>query len=152
MLSGATRARIVAVFRCPRWRLPPTQSWLGRWVLVQRATQAAEALLYKRFAPRVRLYGLRHLRNPAAADDLVQRVMLLTLEKLRARAVHEPERIASFVLGTARMMAREAQHPSRAEPMAELGEVWAAAYAMDGEPLGEERLRDCMQGLAEREL
>jgi len=33
---------------------------------------AAEAALYRRLAPRVRLYGLRHLRDPHAAADLVQ--------------------------------------------------------------------------------
>jgi len=31
----------------------------------------AEGELFRRFAPRVRLYGLRHLRDPAEADDLV---------------------------------------------------------------------------------
>jgi RNA polymerase sigma-70 factor (ECF subfamily) len=45
---------------------------------------AAEAELYRRLAPRVRLYGLRHLRDPQAAADLVQQVLLMTLERLRA--------------------------------------------------------------------
>jgi hypothetical protein len=33
--------------------------------------EAAESELYRRFAPRVRLYGLRHLRDEDAARDLV---------------------------------------------------------------------------------
>ena len=37
-----------------------------------------------RLAPRVRLYGLRHLRDPQAAADLAQQVLLMTLERLRA--------------------------------------------------------------------
>ena len=41
----------------------------------------AEAELYRRLAPRVRLYGLRHLRDAQAAADLVQQVMLITLER-----------------------------------------------------------------------
>ena len=45
---------------------------------------AAETELYRRLAPRVRLYGLRHLREPHAAADLVQQVLLMTLERLRA--------------------------------------------------------------------
>src|SRR4029079_19349709 len=53
---------------------------------------AAEAELYRRLAPRVRLYGLRHLRDRAAAADLVQQVLLMTLERLRAGEVREPER------------------------------------------------------------
>ena len=42
------------------------------------STDAEEAELYRRFAPRVRLYGRRHLQNDAAADDLAQDVLLLT--------------------------------------------------------------------------
>ncbi len=32
----------------------------------------AETELFRRMAPRVRLYGLRHLRDEHAADDLTQ--------------------------------------------------------------------------------
>jgi len=32
----------------------------------------AEAEVCRRMGPRIRLYGLRHLRSPSAADDLVQ--------------------------------------------------------------------------------
>ena len=67
---------------------------------------AAEAELVLRFTPRVRLYGLRHLREPAAADDLVQEVLLLTLERLRAGRVREPERLALFVFGACRLVIR----------------------------------------------
>src|SRR5262245_29448157 len=38
---------------------------------------AEEAELYRRFAPRVRLYGRRHLQDDTAADDLAQDVLLL---------------------------------------------------------------------------
>ena len=65
---------------------------------------AAEAELCRRFAPRIRFYGLRHLRNEAAAADLVQDVLLMILQKLRAREVREPERVASFILGTCRQV------------------------------------------------
>ena len=50
-----------------------------------RIDSAAESELYRRLAPRVRLYGLRHLRDPHAARDLVQQVLLLTLERLAER-------------------------------------------------------------------
>jgi RNA polymerase sigma-70 factor (ECF subfamily) len=65
--------------------------------------RAAEAELYRMLAPRVRRYGLRHLRDPHAAADLVQHVMTLTLEQLRDGRLREPERVLSFVLGTCRM-------------------------------------------------
>src|SRR5919106_1638895 len=48
------------------------------------STDAEEAELYRRFAPRVRLYGRRHLPNAAGADDLAQDVLLLTIERLHA--------------------------------------------------------------------
>jgi RNA polymerase sigma-70 factor (ECF subfamily) len=67
----------------------------------------AEAELYRRLAPRVRLYGLRHLKNDQAAQDLSHQVLLLTIEKLRAGQLREPEKIASFVLGTSRMVVRD---------------------------------------------
>jgi RNA polymerase sigma-70 factor, ECF subfamily len=64
----------------------------------------AEGELYRRLAPRVRLYGLKHLRDAAAAADLAQDVLLMTLERLRSGAIREPDRVASFVLGTSRQM------------------------------------------------
>jgi RNA polymerase sigma-70 factor (ECF subfamily) len=63
----------------------------------------AEAELYRRFAPRVRLYGRRHLRDEAAAQDLAQEVLLVAIERLRAGAVRNPEEIGSFILSTARL-------------------------------------------------
>jgi hypothetical protein len=68
---------------------------------------AAEAELYRRLGPRVRLYRMRHLRDPNAAADLMQQVLLMMLERLREGRLREPERIASFVLGTCRMTVLE---------------------------------------------
>jgi RNA polymerase sigma-70 factor (ECF subfamily) len=62
----------------------------------------AEAELYRRFAPRIRLFGLKHLRDEAAAQDLVQQVFIVTLERLRAGAVRNVEAIGSFILGSRR--------------------------------------------------
>ena len=86
---------------------------------------AAEAELYRRLAPRVRLYGLRHLRDRHAAADLVQQVLLMTLERLRAGKVREPERIASFVLGMCRMTVLEMRRGTRRRE--ELLETWGDA-------------------------
>jgi RNA polymerase sigma-70 factor (ECF subfamily) len=77
------------------------------------STDAEEAELYRRFAPRVRLYGRRHLQNEAAADDLAQDVLLLTIERLRAGEIRQPKDIGSFILGTSRMMARAERRVAR---------------------------------------
>jgi RNA polymerase sigma-70 factor (ECF subfamily) len=65
---------------------------------------AAEAELCRQLAPRVRLYGLRHLRTPAAADDLMQQVMVMMVERLRAGALRDPAHLVSFVFGICRMV------------------------------------------------
>jgi RNA polymerase sigma-70 factor (ECF subfamily) len=69
--------------------------------------EAAEGELCRRLAPRVRLYGLRHLRDEDAALDLMQQVMLLTIEKLRSGAIRDTDQIGSFVLGVSRSMVKD---------------------------------------------
>ena len=116
---------------------------------------AAEAELYRRLAPRVRLYGLRHLRDRQAAADLAQHVLLVALERLRAGEVREPERIASFVLGAARMTAMDMKRGERRREA--LLEKWVPASAgmtyEAPEPvaLDAERLGGCLEALPERE-
>ena len=68
---------------------------------VRGGDRAAEAELFRRLAPRVRLYGLRHLRDPAAADDLVQDVLLMTFDSLCAGKVRKDERLALMCSGPA---------------------------------------------------
>ena len=75
--------------------------------------EAEESELYRRFAHRVRLYGRKHLRDDAAADDLAQQVLLVTIEKLRAGEVRNPDEIGSFILGTSRMQAGSIARTSR---------------------------------------
>jgi len=65
-------------------------------------SRAAEAELVRRFAARIRVYGVRHLRDRALVEDLVQVVLLQVIEALRAGRVEKLERLSSFVLGTCR--------------------------------------------------
>jgi RNA polymerase sigma-70 factor (ECF subfamily) len=69
----------------------------------EASAEQEEAELCRRYLPRLRLYGLRHLRAEDRADDLAQDVLLIVLGKLRAGDVREPDRIGSFILGVARM-------------------------------------------------
>lgn len=113
----------------------------------------AEGELYRRLARRARLYGLRHLRDEQAAADLAQQVLLTTLERLRAGAVREPDKIASFVLGMCRMSVLEMRRGTKRRE--ELLEKWVPADAGTTveEPLvlDRERLAKCLEALAERE-
>lgn len=77
------------------------------------AAAAEESELYRRFAHRVKMYGRKHLRDDAAADDLAQQVLLVTIEKLRAGEVRNPDGIGSFILGTSRMLAGSTARTAR---------------------------------------
>jgi RNA polymerase sigma-70 factor (ECF subfamily) len=116
-------------------------------------TDAEEAELYRRFAPRVRLYGRRHLRNDAAAADLAQDVLLRTIERLRAGEVRRPEEIGSFVLGTSRMMAQSERRVARrrealaARFMPAAGETAPLSVAALDAP----RVAACLRALGERD-
>jgi RNA polymerase sigma-70 factor (ECF subfamily) len=117
------------------------------------SAEAAESELYRRFAPRVRLYGLRHLRDEEAARDLVQQVMLLTIEKLRGGSVRDADQIASFVLGVTRTMAKDLK---RLEWRREkLREAFSTPYMVEvpaaDATLDVDRLERCLARLAERE-
>jgi RNA polymerase sigma-70 factor, ECF subfamily len=118
-----------------------------------RIDTEAESELYRRLAPRVRLYGLRHLRDPQAAADLVQQVLLLTLERLRAGKLREPEKIVSFVLGTCRMTVLEIRRGTwRRETLLETwGGAEEAVEAPEPLALDPGKLAGCLAALAERE-
>jgi RNA polymerase sigma-70 factor (ECF subfamily) len=113
----------------------------------------AESELCRRLAPRVRLFGLRHLRSDAAAADLTQDVLLVTLQKLRDGAVREPERLASFVLGTARQMIVDWRRNSarRVRILDAFPIDLAPAEAESPQALDTDRLRHCLEALPERE-
>lgn len=137
--------------------LPPARSLpdgrlAGRVVAGAGADRDAEREVCRRFAPRIRLYGLRHLREESAAADLVQEVLLAVLERLRAGALREPDRLASFVLGACRLAASERRRGAarRAELLERFGPDLAAREP-ERPRLDVERLDRCLEGLAPRE-
>ncbi len=116
------------------------------------AAAEEEARLYRALAPRVRLYGLKHLRDAQRADDLVQQVLWTTIERLRNGGVREPERITSFVLGTSRTMARDlVRGERRRRELIERYGPSLSAVTTAREPLDLERLADCLASLTERD-
>lgn len=134
----------------------PDDASLARRIMAARpGTDAeAESALYRRLAPRVRLYGLRHLRDGPAAADLMQQVMLMTLEKLRAGGVREPGQIASFVLGMCRMAVLDLRRTGlrRARLLETFSDDVFPATAADGPgELDHTGLPRCLDRLSERE-
>jgi RNA polymerase sigma-70 factor, ECF subfamily len=113
----------------------------------------AEAELFRRMAPRIRLYGLRHLRDEHASEDLTQQVLITTIEALRAGRLREPEKLASFVLGTCRMtvlnLRRGAQRKERL--LEQFGADLPATVQTAKPHLDRDQLARCVQNLKERE-
>jgi RNA polymerase sigma-70 factor (ECF subfamily) len=112
----------------------------------------AEAELFRRMAPRIRLYGLRHLRDEHASDDLTQQVLITTLEALRAGRLREPEKLASFVLGTCRMTVLNLRRGAvRKERLLEQYGAGLPTVAPPMPHLDHDHLQRCVENLNERE-
>lgn len=117
------------------------------------ANTQAEAALYRRFARRIELYGIRHLGSRVAAEDLVQQVMLRVLTAIREGRLENPASLPSFVLGTCRNVTwdtRRAQLRQRAIER----EMALFEAEVDPPSITESdvrRLMGCMGRLPERE-
>ncbi|HEY6980603.1 sigma-70 family RNA polymerase sigma factor [Reyranella sp.] len=117
------------------------------------SAREAEAELFRRLAPRVRLYGLRHLREEQAAADLVQQVMILTIEQLRACKVREPDKIGAFVLGICRLAVMELRrgHTRRERLLQRYAQDLPLADPSVAPRLDQDRLAACIERLSARE-
>lgn len=113
----------------------------------------AEAELCRRLAPRVKLYGLRHLRQAHAAADLTQQVLLMTIERLRDGQIREPERLVSYVLGMCRMVVLDFKRSEarRQRLLRQFAEDLAPMAITEPPRLDSDRLAACLDRLAERE-
>lgn len=119
---------------------------------IAEGDKEAEAEMCRRMAPRIRLYGLRHLRSPSAADDLMQQVLVKVLEALRAARLLEPDKLAAYVLGTCRMTVLDQRRNRHRQ------ETLLAMFGNDLAPtpppaprLDDRQLASCVQALRERE-
>jgi RNA polymerase sigma-70 factor (ECF subfamily) len=141
--------------QAPNVALPVDDAALARAIAAAgpHVDTEAETELYRRLAPRVRLYGLRHLRDRHAAADLVQQVLLMALERLRAGKLRQPEKLASFVLGMCRMVVLEIKRgTARREGLLQTyGEISEAADLPEPRDLDKVALSGCLDKLGERE-
>ena len=123
--------------------------------IVQRIAQGgaaafeAEGVFCRRYALRVRLYGLKHLRDEDRARDLAQTVLLGVIEAARAGRIDDARRLDRFVLGTCRNTAARMREQAARTPLASE----AALAALSGAPLEHIELTAlfrCMGELEER--
>lgn len=138
----------------------PVQTLADEVELARRIASAApgvdgdaETELCRRLGPRVRRYGLRHLREREAAADLMQQVLLMTIEKMRAGALREPERLVSFVFGICRMVVLDLRRGQarRDRLLEKFGDDLTIADIAIAPRLDQERIARCLGALAERE-
>jgi RNA polymerase sigma-70 factor, ECF subfamily len=116
------------------------------------AAREEEAELYRRFAPRVRLYGLKHLRDAAAAQDLVQQVFVVTIERLRRGELRMPASIGSFILSASRIVATDLRRThERRERLTDTFIDRTTAVAPKDEALDTERVERCLNALSSRD-
>lgn len=127
---------------------------LAQWLLASASVaSAATEEFCRRFAPRIRLYGLRHLRDEQAADDLVQDVLLAVLEALREKRLEDPARLAHFVLGTCRFMVWNVRRADnrRQQLLQRYGHDLLVASESPALPVDAEGLKSCLAALSQRE-
>jgi RNA polymerase sigma-70 factor (ECF subfamily) len=111
-----------------------------------------ESELYRRFAPRVRLFGLRHLRDAAAAQDLVQEVFIVLIEGLRSGGVRNMEAIGSFILGTSRTIASDLRRThQRRERLTETFADRTIGIAPAEPKFDQARVDNCLNALPPRD-
>jgi RNA polymerase sigma-70 factor (ECF subfamily) len=119
---------------------------------VGQGDSEAEAEVCRRMAPRIQLYGLRHLRSRHAADDLVQQVLIAILEALRGGRLRDPDKLRHFVLGTCRLtVSGQRRSANRQE---QLLAAFGSNLLLDqpsAPALGDAQLARCVQALKERE-
>lgn len=136
-------------------RDPSDDGTLARRIAAAAPGAAAddEAELYRRLAPRIRLYGLKHLRDPQAAADLVQQVFLTLLERLRHGEVRQPERLGSFALGICRVVVLELRRTSQRQER--LLQTYAGDLSIADAAIAPRfdhgRILHCLELLSERE-
>lgn len=112
----------------------------------------AEGLLCRRLLPRVRAWGLKHVRDEVAAVDLAQQVVIVVLEALRDGRVTELDRLGAFVIGTCKntLGAQRRGERRRANLLEEFGPALAGTAEQTHRGLDQDRLAHCFERLAPR--
>jgi RNA polymerase sigma-70 factor (ECF subfamily) len=79
----------------------------------------AENRLVKLYTARVRSMAMRRTRDPEAAKEIVDDVMMGTIQALRRGKVREPGRLGAFVYGTAVKLISNYERSRRRRPITE---------------------------------
>jgi RNA polymerase sigma-70 factor (ECF subfamily) len=113
----------------------------------------AEAQLCRLLFPRVRAYGLLHLRDASAAADLAQDVLVVVLRALREGRVEAPERVLAYVMGVCRNTVLDFRKGERRRQslLEYYGPSLASEFVSSAVTLDADRLEQCLQHLCARD-
>jgi RNA polymerase sigma-70 factor (ECF subfamily) len=118
-------------------------------VRVRAGDRGAEAALCRRWGPRIAGFGLAHLHDRSAADDLVQQVLVAVLAALRSGRVEDPDKLGSYILTTCRRMAWQVNRSDDRRSRDD-GRTVSLDYEIDWSHLERERLLGCLEKLSAR--
>lgn len=112
-----------------------------------------ESAIWRRYAARIRMFGLLRLHDAAAADDLVQQVLLAVLEALRDGRVEDPDRLDAYVFGTCRNVVMHVfRGTSRRKRIAEQAAALPPEVSQPPPPMSDRRrLEQCLDNLDPRD-
>jgi RNA polymerase sigma-70 factor (ECF subfamily) len=119
---------------------------------VRAGDAEAEAELCRRVLPRARAWGLRHLRDEAAALDLAQHVAITLLEALRADRVEQIDRIGAFLTGVCKrtLLSWRSTEMGRADLLARYGPALADVTEIHDTAIDRLKLMTCFEQLVPR--
>jgi RNA polymerase sigma-70 factor (ECF subfamily) len=110
-----------------------------------------ERSVCQRYSKRICAYGLRHLRDVTAAEDLAQQVLLSVLQALRSGNVRNDQDLDRYVFGTCRntvmaMQRGSARQRRIADATASLPQSYDAPWVLADKA----RLDSCLERLEKR--
>lgn len=104
---------------------------------IQAGDHVSETHLVERFARGVSIILRRYVFDPDLRDDLFQETFRLVLTKVRDGAIREPEKLAGFVSGTTRNLARDHGRRVARQATDPVGDGFAEYPAGGSDALGE---------------
>jgi RNA polymerase sigma-70 factor (ECF subfamily) len=113
-----------------------------------------ERAVCQKYADRIRGYGLRHLKDGAAAQDLVQHVLIAVLQALREGRVENTAHLDGYVLGTCRNAVMDMRRgEARRRRLAERASAGLPeGYEPEWAGVERFRLENCLRALEARDL
>jgi RNA polymerase sigma-70 factor (ECF subfamily) len=100
---------------------------------IRSGDRRAESELVERYSRGLLFFLRRTTRSPTLSDDLHQETFRIALERLRRDGLGEPEKLSSFLLGTARNLFL-GDYRKRARRGEDLAATEAAADPLDPRP------------------